>query len=113
MWQSLTWWQDRRPKVLIEWCGSSITDRARVTDGGTRYTVNVAIINQSPRTPKVILGMALDAPWDRKIEILSDPRDDVPPKQHYRLNQSEKLPRERVINHGLYEEGRLDVGGVM
>lgn len=119
IWQALTWWQDRRPRVLIEQVGDSRTDLARVPVCAPLYTVNVAIINQSPRTPMVIIGMRLDAEWDHGIQLASDPREDPrqedsPQRDVYTLSgANESLLRCSVINHRLYAEGSLGVGGVI
>jgi len=116
VWQSFTWWQDRRVRILIRQVGTSVTDTARqIPNVGTVYTVDVAIVNQSPRTPAVVCGLLLKPPWeDNTFNLLPDPRESYPSGEIYVVGGNvERYPRQDVINHRVYEEGRLEVGGVI
>jgi hypothetical protein len=116
---SLHWyfsWSERRHCLLIFQRYEDIVNRVEQWgDGMTHFVFYVSIINNSLRTPVIILGYDLELQWkDDQFDWLLDPASYDPPLKAYRFPGEEvSYPREEVINDHVYGQGRLAPGDVI
>jgi hypothetical protein len=109
-------WSERRRSLLIFQRHEDFVNRVEQWgDGMTQVVFYVSIINNSLRTPVIILGYDLGLQWkDDQFDWLPDPADFDPPLKAYKF-PSEELgyTREEVINHRVFADGRLAPGDVI
>jgi hypothetical protein len=113
IWGVLAFWRQNRRKLSIRQVGSSITDR--VTNFGdlqTLFSIEVAITNESPTANIVIAYYDLELPWkETELEPFFDPAELDHPTTHYnKPGTSIQIPRENVLNHRRYQNGKLTPG---
>jgi hypothetical protein len=115
-WHVYTWWSEQRRCLLIFQRHEDFVNRVEQWDQGlTCFVFYVSIINNSLRTPVVILGYDLELQWrDDQFDWLRDPAEFDPPSEAYRFAGGEvSYPRQDVINHRVYGLGRLAPGDVI
>jgi hypothetical protein len=82
--------------------------------GLTRFIFFVSVINNSLRTPVIIFGFRLDLPWQEdQFHWLSDPLESGEADGMYAFENVKLHPRNAVLNHRVYGEGRLAPGEVI
>ncbi len=114
IWAVYSWYRDNRRILSIRQVGSSITDRVTNVCGSfSTFSVEVAITNDSPRANIVIAYYYLELPWkDDEIDPLWDPQELYPPSDFYEIPFTVplKVPRNAVLNHRRYQNGKLAPG---
>jgi hypothetical protein len=112
-WAVWSWYLDNHRVLSIRQVGDSFSDRiAGAPDSLTTFSIEVAITNDSPRANIVIAYYDLELPWkDVDFHPLLDPRDFDPPSELYWIHpESIQIPRDKVLNHRRYQNGKLGPG---
>jgi len=114
IWAIYSWRRDNKRVLSIRQVGSSITDRVTNVDGSfSTFSIEVAITNDSPRANIVVAYYDLELPWkDDELDPLWDPRELYPPSDSYEVPfpVPHKVPRDSVLNHRRYQNGKLAPG---
>ncbi len=112
-WAVWSWYLDNHRVLSIRQVGDSFSDRiAGAPDSLTTFSIEVAITNDSPRANIVIAYYDLELPWkDDDLNPLFDPADLDPPSGFYQIHpESIHVPRDKVLNHRRYQNGKLGPG---
>jgi hypothetical protein len=114
IWAVFSWYRDNKRRLSIRQVGSSITDRVTSVGGSfSTFSIEVTITNDSPRANVVIAYYDLELPWkDDELDPLWDPRELYPPSDLYEIPFMVplKVPRDSVLNHRRYQNGKLAPG---
>ena len=113
IWAVYSWHRDNKRVLSIRQVGDSFSDRiAGAPDSLTPFSIEVAITNDSPRANIVIAYYELVLPWkDDDLDPLFDPHDLDPPAEFYQIHpESIHVPRDKVLNHRRYQNGKLSPG---
>ena len=116
IWAVYSWYRDNKRVLSIRQVGDSFSDRiSSPLNGMTAYSIEVAITNDSPRANIVVAYYSLELPWkDDTLDPLPDPVDPMesdPTSTDYKIHpESIHVPREIVLNHRRYQNGRLGPG---
>ncbi len=112
IWAVYSWYRDNKRVLSIRQVGTFITDRVTSVHGVyTTFCIEVAITNDSPRANIVVAYYDLQLPWkEDELDPLYDPQDLYPPSDFYQIPESIKIPRDNVLNHRRYQNGRLAPG---
>jgi len=115
-WGIYTWFKARRPKLNVVQRGSNITNSFFAIRGtATGVMLEISITNASPNVPAVVRGFDLEPLWrDEQFDWLFDPAEAVPSRAYYQYPGTIlSYPREMVLNHRTYEQGKLMPGETM
>jgi hypothetical protein len=107
---------ERRHRLLIFQRHEDFVNRIEQWEGElTTFVFYVSIINNSLRTPVIILGYDLELEWkDDQFDWLPDPAELDPPGKAYKFaGDAVSYPRDEVINHRVFGQGRLVPGEVL
>ncbi len=114
-WHIFAWWRDRRRSLIVIQRGNSIINCVMTVEGGaTAFIIDLAVINNSPRAHVVIRHFDLELLWnDLQFDWLPDPLELEGAKEYYSIpGTSITYPREMVLNHRSYDQGKLEPGDV-
>ena len=112
-WGVYSYWRQNRKKLSLRQVGDQSSDRIVLVDGCIpSYAVEMAITNDSPNATIVIAYYDIEVPWNEpNIEPLDDPKDLDKAQEYYSPRGFEKsVPREKVLNHRRYQNGKLTAG---
>jgi hypothetical protein len=116
-WGVYVWRRDNRRLLTIRQVGSDIENVILALDGGltTAVILNVVLTNDSSKLTIVINHFKVELLWnDPEFDWLYDPAEIVPPSTSYTYAGTLlSYPRNRVLNHRRYEQGKLAPGDSM
>jgi hypothetical protein len=115
IWAVYSYLRQQRRRLSIRQVGDQYSDRIDSPPGlRTRYSVELAITNDSPQAPIVVAYYDIELPWNEpNINPMFDPSELDPPKGFYTVGSfNVQVDREKVLNHQRYRNGRLAPGDV-
>ncbi len=114
VWGIYIWTRDNRRRLTIRQIGTNVENVILALNGGltTAVILNAALTNDSSKLTIVIHQFHLELLWnDPEFDWLYDPAESVPPASSYTYAGSFLTwPREMVLNHRRYEQGKLAPG---
>jgi hypothetical protein len=112
-WAIFIYNRDNRRSMVIRQIGSDVENVVLSFDDGltTVIMLHLVVVNDSPKAMLVIAHYELKLLWnDPEFDWLMDPAEFAPPRQEYGYNDILKYPRDTVLNHRRYDQGKLAPG---